>query len=102
MGRRGPKQLSADELALFEATVGQRAHTPDTRSADWIARGKVTSVKDQQRCGSCWTFATTGVLEGAAAIAANHTWPFDPNPPVPGGPPSAVVAGRAFPDGRIN
>jgi cathepsin L len=32
-------------------------------SLDWRAQGKVSPIKDQAQCGSCWAFSTTGFME---------------------------------------
>lgn len=35
---------------------------------DWEQSGKVSPVKDQKMCGSCWAFSAVGALESESLI----------------------------------
>jgi len=68
-GYKAPTQVYSELPFLGEHEYAGEALAA---SVDWTTKGAVTPVKNQGQCGSCWSFSSTGSLEGAWQINAGQ------------------------------
>lgn len=63
-------EVPARSEVMGSTTASELAAAP--ASKNWVTEGKVTAVKSQGGCGSCWAFATVGAYESLNLILNNR------------------------------
>jgi len=71
-GKRGEDIIGKkDEKTDTISTDIENAPSPDAPAFNWMTAGKVTPIKYQGQCGSCWAFTSAAVVESNYFIRKN-------------------------------
>jgi len=67
----GRRLLGLEEVPVVDMSESHRRKLLQSTTFSWVGTGRLTPVKDQGQCGSCYAHSTSSQMEAALAIATS-------------------------------